>query len=94
MCAEAFLSVDINTFEKDLISVISNAQSLDEIEVWLKSQQCVKSLKLEGYLLKSNPPQRDFVVDFKMQDGSIVSKIVNIYDLGNRKFQFHKICNQ
>ena len=94
MCAESFSIVDTNSFEKALISVISSARSLDEIEAWLKSQQCVESVQLADYLLKSNPPQRDFVVEFKMQDGSMIKKIVNIFDLGNQQFRFHNLRGQ
>ena len=94
MCAESFSTVEINAFEKALTTVIISAQSLDEIEAWLKSQQCVKSVQLASYLLKSNPPQRDFIVEFRMQDGSTVKKIVNIFDLGNQQFRFHKLRNQ
>jgi hypothetical protein len=88
---ELLSTVDFAALEKTLATVIDSARSLDEIEAWLKSQQCVKSLQLEGYLLKSNPPQRDFIVELRMQDGSTVKKIVNIFDLGNQQFQFHKL---
>jgi hypothetical protein len=49
-------SVDFETLEKTLANVINSAQSLADIEAWLKSQQCVTSVHLAGYLLKSNPP--------------------------------------
>jgi hypothetical protein len=51
-------------------------------------------VQVAGYLLKSNPPQRDFIVEFKTVNGSTVKKIVNIFDLGNRQFQFHKLRDQ
>jgi hypothetical protein len=89
MCAESCSTVDFEVLEKTLADAIGSARSLDEIEAWLKLQQCVKSVQLAGYLLKSNPPQRDFIVEFSMQDGSTVTKIVNIFDLGNQRFQFH-----
>jgi hypothetical protein len=94
MCAESFSTVDIESFEKALSILIDSAQSLCEIETWLKSQQCVQSVQLADYLLKSNPPQRDFVVEFRMQDGSTVKKIFSIFDLGNQQFRFHKLRDQ
>lgn len=96
MRSESLSTVDFEALEleKRLATVIASARSLDEIEAWLKSQQCVKSVKLAGYLLKSNPPQRDFIVEFSMRDGSTVTKIVNIFDLGNQQFQFHKLRDQ
>lgn len=94
MCGESLSTVDFEAPEKTLATVINSAQSLDEIEAWLKSRQCVKSVQLAGYLLKSNPPQRDFIIEFRMEDGSTVKKIVNIFDLGNQQFQFHKLRDQ
>ncbi|CAN1209178.1 hypothetical protein TUMEXPCC7403_03080 [Tumidithrix helvetica PCC 7403] len=91
MCTDSLSTNDFEIFKTTLAKAINNAQSLDEIESWLKSQQCVKSVQLAGYLLKSNPPQRDFIVEFSLQDGSIVTKIVNVYELGNQSFQFHQL---
>jgi len=94
MCGKSLSTVDFEALEKTLATVINSARSLAEIEAWLKSQQCVKSVQLGDYLLKSNPPQRDFIVEFRMQDGSTVKKIVNIFDLGNQRFQFHNLRDQ
>lgn len=90
----SFSTVDFQVFEKKLASAIDSARSLDEIEAWLKSQQGVKSVQLADYLMKSNPPQREFLVEFNMQDGSKVKKIINIFDLGNQQFEFHELRDQ
>jgi hypothetical protein len=50
MCGESISTVDFETFEKTLSFVIDSARSLDEIEVWLKSQQGVKSVQIADYL--------------------------------------------
>ena len=94
MCPESLSTVHLEAFQETLTAAIASARSLDEIKAWLKSQQCVKSVQLAGYLLKSNPPQRDFIVEFKTADGPTVKKIVNIFDLGNQQFQFHKLRDQ
>jgi hypothetical protein len=94
MCAESLSTGDFDALQKTLAAVIASARSLDEIEAWLTSQQCVKSVQLENYLLKSNPPQRDFTVEFRMENGSTVKKIINIFDLGNQQFRFHKLRDQ
>jgi hypothetical protein len=86
--------VDFKVFEKNAASAIDSAESLDEIEAWIRSQQGVKSVQLADYLMKSNPPQREFIVEFNMQDGSTVKKIVNIFDLGNRQFKFHELRDE
>ena len=84
-------TVDFAVLEKTLASVIDSARSLEEIEAWLRSQQYVESVQLADYLLKSNPPQRDLIVEFSTEDGSIIRKIVNIFDLGDQRFRFHKL---
>lgn len=94
MCAESLPTVDFEVLEKALSTAINSARSLDEIEEWLKTQASVKSVQLSSYLLKSNPPQRDFTVEFYMQAGSTITKIVNIFDLGNQQFRFHKLRDQ
>ena len=94
MCSESLSTVDLEAFQETLAATIASARSLDEIEAWLKSQQRVKSVQLAGYLLKSNPPQRDFIVEFETVDGSTVKKIVNIFDLGNQQFRFHKLRDE
>jgi hypothetical protein len=85
---------DFEVFQRNLASVIASARSLDEIVSWLKSQPFVVSIELSDYLLKSNPPQREFIVEFKAASGSTVKKIVNIFDIGNQQFQFHKLHEQ
>jgi hypothetical protein len=91
---ESLSTVDFEALKKTLTTVIDSARSLDEIEAWLKSQQYVTSVQLAGYLLKSNPPQRDFIVELKMAEDSTVKKIINIFDLGNQQFQFNKLRDQ
>ena len=88
---ESLSTVDLGAFQNSLPAAIASARSLDEIQAFLKLQRCVISVQLADYLLKSNPPQRDFIVEFKTADGSTVKKIVNIFDLGNQQFQFNKL---
>jgi len=87
--------VDLRVFQKNLTLEVASARSLVEIEAWLKLQPFVDSVELVDYLLKSNPPQRVFIVEFKTMGGSTVKKIVTIFDLGNQQFQFHELsCQQ
>lgn len=83
--------IDFEVFEKTLGAAIGGARSLDEINAWLGSQLGVNSVQLADYLLKSNPPQRDFIVEFTLQDGSTVTKVVNIFDLGDQQFRFREL---
>jgi hypothetical protein len=94
MCDD-FVSVeDIEKIATRLGTIIDQARSTAEIEAWLRSQKCVKSVELADYLLKSDPPQRDFIVEFRLQDGSTLKKVVNMYDLGNERYRFHELRDQ
>ena len=79
----------IGELAKALSGIANNAHSLDEIAAWLRAQPGVTSVKLGDYLLKSNPPQRDFLVECTRKDGSTVRKVLNVYVLSAEKFQFN-----
>ena len=91
MSGSASPNDDIGELEKALPGVANDAHSLDEIETWIRAHRCVKSVELAPHLLKSNPPQRDFVIECGTQDGTTVRKVLDIYVLGNRKFQFNSL---
>lgn len=91
MDSESDSTVNFEDFEKALATAIARARSLDDIEAWLKSQEGVKSVRLANYLSKSNPPQRDFIVEFHTPDNSSTQKVVNIFDLGNHQFKFRTL---
>ena len=86
--------INFEEFKKTMADEIDSADSLDEIKLRLRSQQFVESVELADYLLKSNPPQRDFIVEFKAEDGLRTKKIVNIYDLGHQKFKLNQLRNE
>jgi len=91
MSGGALSNDDIGELERALPSVANNAQSLDEIEAWIRAQPCVKSVQLAGYILKSNPPQRDFIIECGTRDGVMVRRILNIHILSSQKFQFNSM---
>lgn len=91
MDAKSSSTVDFEKLEESLAKAIAGAQSLDEIAEWLKSQPGVESVQLANYLAKSNPPQRDFIVEFRTGNDSTTKKIVNIFDRGNQQFEFRKL---
>jgi len=94
MSGSARSNDDIGELERALPSVANNAQSLDEIEVWIREHPCVKSVQLAEYILKSNPPQRDFIIECETKDGATVKKILNIYILSSQKFRFNNVHDQ
>ena len=84
----------IGKFERALPGVADGAHSLAEIEAWVRAQPCVRSVRLADYVLKSNPPQRDFIIECGTGDGGTVRKILNVYVLSGQKFQFNGVRDQ
>jgi hypothetical protein len=81
-------TADIASAETTLAAVIGEARSLGEIETWLRTQPSVVSVRLGSYLAKSQPPQRDFIVELRAQDGSKATRAIGVLDLGDGHFQF------
>jgi hypothetical protein len=79
----------IGELAKALAGVAGAAHSLDEIAAWIRAQPGVKNVELADYLLKSNPPQRDFLVECTRKDGSTERKVLNVYVLSGDRFQFN-----
>jgi hypothetical protein len=77
--------------ERALPDLANGAHSLAEIEAWIRAQPCVRSVQLADYLLKSNPPQRDFIIDCADADGAPVRRILNVFVLGGQKFRFNGV---
>ena len=94
MDADSSSSVDFAALEEALAAAVARARSLDEIESWLKSQPFVESVRLADYLLKSYPPQRDFIVEFKTGQDSSTKRVVNITAVSDKQFKFNQLREQ
>jgi len=88
------MSADLARIERDLPEAVDAARSLEEIGGWLRSQPGVRSVELSDYLLKSHPPQRDFVVELDGEAGTRLRKVVNVVDLGDGRFEFRTLRNR
>lgn len=86
--------MDFDAFEKTIAAAVGEARSLEEIETALRSQQRVVSVRLGDYLLKSYPPQREFIVEYRLDDDSTSRKIVNVFDEGNGRFRFNGVRDE
>lgn len=82
---------DMDCFARILIGALDEMTSLEDLYTWLKSQEWVDSVKMEGFLVKTNPPQREFVIQLKMSDGSIKTKVVDIYQHYDNTLKFRAI---
>jgi len=82
---------DFNEIEKTLPVLVEQISSLEELDIWLKSQECIQGVSLQDFLIKTNPPQRKFIVEFKSSNGSTVTKVINIFVLGDGRLQFNNL---
>ena len=82
---------DFDWFTATLAGVIDRARSIPDVERWLDAQPYVQSATLMDSLLKSNPPQREILIDVKLAGGGTARKVVNLFELGPAQFQFHTL---
>jgi hypothetical protein len=82
---------DFNEIEKTLPGIVEQISSLEELDTWLKSQECIQSVTLQDFLIKTNPPQRKFIVEFKSSKGSTLTKVINIFVWGDGRLEFNNL---
>jgi len=78
MCGDTISAEDLAELTETLADVIQGIGSLEELEGWLSSQHCVESVRTGDYLIKTEPPQKELLVIFKMDDGSTVTKVIDV----------------
>jgi hypothetical protein len=82
------MGIDDAAFASALEGAIDGARALDDVAGWLRRQPAVRSVRLTDGMLKSNPPQREFIVDVASSDGSARTCVVTVYDLGEGRYRF------
>jgi hypothetical protein len=78
MCGERAADDDLSAFTRALADAAAQAASIEELELWLRSQPCVVSVVLDDYLIKTLPPQRQFRVELRMADGLTKVKAIDV----------------
>jgi len=83
--------VPLDAFRAEATEAIARAHSIDEIVRWLQAQPLVGSVRVEGALLKSQPPQREVVV--QRTGSSVTAHAVSlyIYELGPDRFELKSV---
>jgi hypothetical protein len=69
---------ELGGLTKTLANVVAGVKSMEELEVWLRSRPYIESVNKADYLIKTEPPQKELQVRFKMDDGSTVVKVLDI----------------
>jgi hypothetical protein len=69
---------DLATFTKTLGDFLPRFRSWENLESWLKSQPGVVSVSTAAHLVKTEPPRKEVSVTFKIDDGSTVTKVIDV----------------
>ncbi len=78
MNSDTISAYDLVNFSDILADIMRKVSSLEELEGWFNSQKYVESVKVTDYLVKTEPPQKELLVTFKMDDGSTVTRVIDI----------------
>jgi hypothetical protein len=78
MCGDTISAEGLEELTGTLADVLDGIRSPEEFERWLKSQPCVESVRTGNYLVKTEPPRMELSVVFKMDDGSTITKVIDI----------------
>ena len=84
MCDSSISAKGLEKFTKTLRDKLSVIDTLDTLESWLNSQPCVLSVITADHLIKTEPPQREVSVTFKMDDGSTVTNVFDVIIFPNQ----------
>jgi len=80
-------AVPLDAFRAEATEAIARARSIDEIVGWLQAQALVISVRVGDALLKSQPPQREVVVQRTGHSAAARTVILYIYELGPDRFE-------
>jgi len=93
LCNEPISLDDFDNLELTLTQFIRKISSLEELKIWLESQKCVKDVELiaDGRpIIKTDPPQAEVKVEFIMNDGSTLTKVLDLF-VENNKFEYNRM---
>jgi hypothetical protein len=82
---------DLDAFTARLTDLVAHAKSIADIEQWLTIQPFVASVRVMDYLRKSEPPQREILIDLTTAHAGIQSNSLTILELGPNQFQLRRL---
>lgn len=82
---------ELRDAEITFIDVVDAIKSLDEFERWLKLQPCITSVVQEKGIIETQPPMKEFVTTFKISEGQVTFKLIDVSILDNNKFVFNEM---
>lgn len=78
MCEDFINASEMEEFKTSIAKGASNANSLIEFAEWLQSLQCLESVELEEYVVKTFPPRREFTIGLRLEGGEIEEMVLTI----------------
>ena len=83
--------LDLPAFTRTVDAAVATAASLDDVVLAIAAVSGVVSVRVADYLLKSHPPRRDVHVDVRSGPGTTAGLVVQITELGDRRFALHEV---
>ena len=71
-------SGELEIFIKTLGDILRGIGSLENLEIWLKSQPFIVYVSTAEHLIKTEPPQKEVSTTFRISDGSTVTKTIDV----------------
>ena len=78
MCNSTISAQELNKISITVSDVLRQINSFEELEAWFQAQSGVVSTNSPDYLIKTAPPRKELVVQFRLEDGSTVTKVFAI----------------
>jgi hypothetical protein len=78
VCGVTISAEALARLRESLAGVVERVGSVEELERWLRAQPCIEAVRVVDALIKVEPPQREFVVSFRRDDGATVTKVIDV----------------
>ena len=65
-------------FHQALSSRLQKTGSLEDLIDWLKAQPYIVEIETTDYLIKTAPARKEIIVIFMMENGSTLTKVIDI----------------
>lgn len=79
MFGDTLSAAELVQLPEKLVPAVEQATSLESFKAWLEAQPCVASVQTQPYLIETLPPQKEYEVTFKLEDGSTAIRIISVY---------------
>jgi hypothetical protein len=80
--SENWTSSELKDLESSIARAVLQAQTLEDLTIWLQAQPDVEAARLEDHQLKTYPPRREITVWLK-SEGNTVRRMVVVLQVAD-----------